>query len=213
MKKYLFYSMVVAIALCATACNKNKSDVEDKSQDSNPYPYLRISDVEIYYEKTISEAEDILYKNGYKGGFISGEYKYQKETSTIVLDVTDKIVREIYYTSTLKVLPTEVKEWLLHPTATYQGKYTLLFNGGLDYNGMDDKNIDLPDFESYKNYINAELNSSSDIRCVWMNANFTVWGDIAYSYASSDNQVASLVYGDAPMANSDSKPTLEPPTL
>lgn len=203
--------MVVAIALCATACNKNKSDVEDKSQDPNPYPYLRISDVEIYYEKTISEAEDILYKNGYKGGFISDNegYKYVKGNDTICLGVSDENIVSIIYTSAIKVNPVEAKGWLLHPTATYQGKYPLKFNFCRKYPNYSI----IEDFKTYENNINI-LSSKDEIEAFWMwyNNDTTkgVWAVLIYNQNYDTGINAGIYYHDAPMARSDSEVTPEP---
>ena len=206
MKKYLFYSMMVAIALCATACNKNKSDVEDKTQESNPYPYLRISDVEIYYEKTISEAEDMLYKKGYKGGFITDKigYKYCKGNDTIVLECNkEQVVRRVGYTSAFKATLSEIKEWLLHPTATYQGIYNLSFQRCMSVS------LDTFDYSVYKNFIDVELNNDTEVVSVWDNHDDEkkpVWCELIFNFEG--NHGISMYYGDGPQTNP--KPELEP---
>jgi len=191
MNKNLFWLAILVVTFC-TACDKNKGDIENGNTTStNPYPYLRVSDLEIFYKKSISDAESILYGKGYQGGYVSkDEYKYYKGNDTICIDdfFEDKTIKSVGYLSSLKVNPTEVREWLLHPGETYNGSISCKFaSSWVGKEGIDD-------YSTYQTFI-SNLNSSQSVDAIWISETTKGVGFVmSYDYSRIDF-VATISYG------------------
>jgi len=178
MNKHLIFA-IIAIATLCVACDKNKDNVENDT--SNPYPYLRISDIEVYYGMNISNAEDLIFSKGYQGGYVSkyGAYQYYKGNDTIYFEEDkNNIIDHVYYYSSLQVQPSEARGWLLHPTQTYYGKYTYEFHGfWCDLA----KDLDRTNWLTYQNIV-SQLNSSQDIGAIWGSETDSVDCLLQYNY-------------------------------
>jgi len=171
MNKYLIF-IIIAIATLCVACDKNKDNVENET--SNPYPYLRISDIEVYYGMNISAAEDLILSKGYQGGYVAKDdaYQYYKGNDTIYFgEVKNNTINQVYYCSSLQVQPSEARGWMLHPTQTYSGKYTYKFAEESVGNNWD----------SWQSYM-SQLNSSEDAMGEWKSETDNVTFHVRYCY-------------------------------
>jgi len=189
MNKHLIFT-IIAIATLCVACDKNKDNVENET--SNPYPYLRISDIEVYYGMNISAAEELIFSKGYQGGYVSGDYyRYYKGNDTIYFDeVENNTINQVYYYSSLQVQPSEARGWLLHPTQTYSGKYTYEF----DFVDVEPEVLDLTNWTTYQNVVSQLNSSSGEIWAFWKskidNVAFYLW----YEYGGTDYGAHMNIY-------------------
>jgi len=209
MNKHLI-STIFAIATLCMACDKINGDVENGNTTStNPYPYLRVCDIEIFYGKSISDAENILYGNGYQGGYVSNDkYKYYKGNDTIYLDdfFEDKTIKSVDYYSSLKINPTEAREWLLHSGETYNGSISCKFaSAKVGVGGAND-------YATYQSLI-SNLNSSQRVDAIWISETNKGVGFVIDYDSSETNRVAGIAYGMAHLFGEEKElPEIIPPT-
>ena len=141
MKKYFIFVLLVVAGLAIVSCDKGKDqnnaenpqeNPQTNPQDSsktNPYPYLRYTDLEPLLHISLSTAEEQLAKMGYKGGYQSytyyedgkqyteNRYLYlpeDKKDSVMLFPDSEGVVAGISYNASRGVIPSEAKAWLIH---------------------------------------------------------------------------------------------------
>lgn len=121
MKKTLLYVVVACVGLMTVSC-KDSNKSEDPKTTDNPYAYLRVSDLMPMFLTPLAQAEAIVLKMGYKGGWqiVNGEgaylYTSPSQKDSIFLDTAaDGSVCYVQYIAEGKgVVPSDAKGWLSH---------------------------------------------------------------------------------------------------
>ena len=203
MKKIFLYGLLFAFVGLLSACKNDKNNPDE--QDSNSYPYLRVSDLMPLELLSISQAETKLANMGYTGGWQKyiDEDGYQEEgylytskskKDTIVLDTDPEYgVVTVVYKASKGVIPSEARAWLSHvpekvtipqKAIEISGKQNLTFSSAWTRSLIDGEII--ANTNKYSEYLEMTKDISSGIDFG------ALWGTLAI-----DSQWPSGYYGGA----------------
>ena len=143
MKKYFIFILLLVAGVALVSCDKGKDqnnaensqeNAQTTPQDStetNPYTYLRVEDLKQLQLISIADAEAILTKMGYKGGWQTykdpdghekEDYLYtsvdNRDTIFLFTDPTFGVYF-VHYKASKGVVPSEAKAWLTHIPENY----------------------------------------------------------------------------------------------
>ncbi len=211
MKKNLLFVLFAFTGLLLSSCNNDQNNPEtDKNNqttpqtDTNPYPYLRVSDLMPLELMTIAQAEAKLAEMGYKGGWDATKKGYiylsSDKNEKITLGHTSEFgVYQVSYEAEKGVIPSQASPWLKHiaekvslPAKAIEisGVKEISFSSG---GCRGTKEISCPTYPDFLNMV-SDLSSGMLVTGYWgapiVTNNYPTgyYGGIIISYEYEDNK-------------------------